>query len=158
MTQRNKLLEWCLDNESAADFLEMMISVSQCADDLADNDKIINRGDTVVLVLHNCLVDLLNNAFYRPYADWLRPIISSVIIMWGGSNVWESSKYPIDKHWAYVYRDGIEMLVHQVALLLGGLEHAQNVALDCHEFFAIQDPETYAEWLEAQPSAESYQA
>ena len=153
MTQREMLMLWFNNNESAADFLEMMIEISQDADDLVDEDNLY-KSDFMVKVLHFCIVDLLGNAFYRSYADWLRPTISNVILMWGGSNRWKNSSKAIDNQWAFVYRDGIEMLVNQVAYLIGGVEHAQNVTLDCHEFFAMQDSESYEQWLKKEKPSE----
>ena len=153
MEQREMLMLWCNNNDSAADFLEMMIDISQDADDLVDEENIY-KSDFMVKVLHLCIVDLLGNAFYRSYADWLRPTISNVILMWGGSNRWKQSSKPTDKQWSFVYRDGIEMLVNQVAYLIGGLEHAQNVTLDCHEFFAMQDNESYENWLKKESLSE----
>ena len=98
-------------------------------------------------VLHYTMVDLINNQFYRTNIDWLRPTISNIILAWDASNVWKESSNSIDTHFAYVYRDLVETLAYQVALIIGGVEHAQNVALDCHRFLTDQQFETYDEWL-----------
>jgi hypothetical protein len=146
-TQYEMLLYWFNGNTSAADCVALFGSIAQDADDLVDDDKPINKSRAMARVLHYTMVDLINNQFYRTNIDWLRPTISNIILAWDASNVWKESSNSIDTHFAYVYRDLVETLAYQVALIIGGVEHAQNVALDCHRFLTDQQFETYDEWL-----------
>jgi len=148
----DKILEWCLGNKDATDFLVQIFEISQIADDFVDRDVPLEQINSAKMLqmLHLCMVDIPTNPFYLQYQRWLVPLMSTSLIIWEATETWGKSKNIDTKMFAYVFREITEQIIIMVANLIGGIEHSRKVARDVHDFYHIKDKESFIDWQEAQ--------
>lgn len=119
-----KLLEDLKLPEEAVNWLIMLFDTIQVFDDFADGDK-VDRKDLNKLI-HNTLVFMPINPFFRMYADTLWPVISNNILKWQASDAAERA----DKASAmsFVWRAGFYDIILFVYSLCFGHEKATQMS------------------------------
>jgi len=133
-----KLDEWCQGNVDAMSLLRSLAEISQIADDYADGDT--SGSDDMTRMLHLALVAVPTNPFFQAHQSWLVPVMSSSMHLWNASNDWHNE-------FGFVYREALEQIIHVVAMLVGGQDHAAWVAKDVNDFYHKQHGEPFEEWL-----------
>ena len=133
-----KLFDWCLGDKDAVLLLQNLAEISQIADDYADKD--VEGSEKITRLLHLSLVSLPTNPFFIKNLMWLVPVMSSSMHLWNASNDWKN-------HYGFVYREALEQIIHVVALLIGGQDHAAQVAKDVNEFYHQIHGEKYEDWM-----------
>ena len=146
MTDRDKLHEWFLGDANAIKLGLDIIAVTQLADDFVDGDKDFDKSACMVKLLHIALVDIPINPFYAVSRQWITPLISSAILAWEQSNRLEQCKSDTELAFAFVYRDLLDLVIVQMALLLGGYEHARKVQQDIYTYVHTPKEQSFAEW------------
>ena len=136
-----KLQEWCLGDKDAVVLLQTLAEISQIADDYADGDE--KGSEKITRLLHLSLVSLPTNPFYLAHGKWLVPIMSSSMHLWNASNDWKNE-------YGFVYREALEQIIHVVAPLIGGQEHASKVAKGVNEFYHQKHGEKIEDWMKEQ--------
>lgn len=148
----DKLLEWCLGDRHAADFLARVFEVSQIADDFVDRDVPADwiNGARMLRLLHLCLVDIPANPFYIRHSTWFTPLLSTCCMIWEATEDWRQSEEPDTRMFAYTYREIGEQIVFMAARLIGGLDHARAVIRDVHAFYHVHRAEAFDKWEKEQ--------
>lgn len=145
MTEKEKLLAWCLGNQSAADMLWMLAEVSQIADDFVDGDT--NESERMIAMLHMAMIELPLNRFYQVNFTWIAPMLINAMLHWDLSNELKESNLETSRHFGYVLRESLEQIIVLVADIIGGVSHGRLVARDVHRYFHVDSPqETLKEW------------
>jgi len=139
--EAEKLFGWCLGDKDAVVLLQTLAEISQIADDYADGDA--EGSEKITRLLHLSLVSLPTNPFYLNHGKWLLPVMSSSMHLWNASNEWQNE-------YGFVYREALEQIIHVVALLIGGQEHAAQVAKDVNNFYHQEHGEGIEDWMKEQ--------
>ena len=143
--RRTLLLKWTCGNEAAADFLHQMSEMVRLADDIVDEAD--NRQRNVCWLLSRAWTVLPFNPFYAAHGVLLGPILNSIIVRWQQSDEFRISGNPLKQQFGFVIREDIGTLTIAVASIIGGYEHAKQVA---DEMFAIchsASTETVEDWV-----------
>jgi len=135
MNEKELVLKWVCGCNYSAKLLNDLFYISQVADDFVDDDVPMDKSDKMVTMLHTCLIDIPSNPIFTKYYSWLAPLMSSSLLLWGASNVWEKSENLDTRAFAYAYREILEQVIIQIALLNGGIEHAKIVTQEIHEHY-----------------------
>jgi hypothetical protein len=141
----NLCLKWANGDKSAATFLMNVAAMTRLADDIADGDSEDQVADMAHL-LHRSIVTNGTNTFFRTHTSELAPAMANAIMMWLKSEKWRKSTNRKTRMFAFIYREGVEHIVHVTALLTGGYEHALSVMDELHEASHVTNPETFEEW------------
>jgi len=137
--------KWANENEEAAVFLQNIAAMTRLADNIADGDSDDPVAD-VAHLLHRAIVTNGRNKFFQEHAEVLSPIICNSIMMWEKSEQWRKSSNRKTRMFAFVYREGVEHIVHITALLTGGMAHALEVMEDLHCKSHQSSNETFEDW------------
>lgn len=137
-------VRWCLGDESAANFLRLVAETARLTDDVADGDA-DNPHMALAAVWGLTLNALPRNTFFRTHIDTLGPALAAVAMEWAVSERWAKSDDKKTRTFAFVYRDGVERIVHLTAMIVGGTYHAAEVMVELHAT-AHKDGETQEEW------------
>jgi hypothetical protein len=140
------------NDQSAADFLNMMFQIAHVWDDLIDKDV-----ETAAVDIHNAflcaLVYLPRNAFYRQHFDMLHPITVAAVNNWLTANELERSEDENDRRIAYISRSGYIDLINQVAFIVGGVQWATQVGPVVRRFVHQEGWDAYCESLNKEKAA-----
>jgi DNA-binding FadR family transcriptional regulator len=139
--EAEKLHEWTLVDKDAVVLLQNLAEISQIADDYADGDA--DGPEKITRLLHLSLVAIPTNPFFMKHGQWLVPVMSSSMHLWNASNDWRNE-------YGFVYREALEQIIHVVALLTGGQEHAAQVAKDVNKFYHQIHGERIEDWMKEQ--------
>lgn len=141
---RAAFLRWTLGDASAADFLAEVSAIARAADDIADGaaDPQLKAMD----LLRRCLVVLPQNVFFKAHSALLAATLNEAIISWRLGDEWRRSEDPKRQAFGYVYRESTDRIAHAVAFLLGGQDHALNVARELYDLCHAPFPETLQQW------------
>ncbi|MCK5604450.1 hypothetical protein KAR91_21345 [Candidatus Pacearchaeota archaeon] len=119
-----KLLEDLKLPKEAVDWLVMLFDVTQVFDDFADGDK-VERKDFNKMI-HNTLVFMPTNPFFRMNADALWPVVSNNILKWQASDAAERAGKA--DAMSFAWRAGFYDIVLFVYALYYGHEKATEEA------------------------------
>ena len=118
-----ELLEGLKLPKDAVNWLVMLFDAAQIFDDFADEDK-VERKD-LDAIIHNTLVFMPINPFFRMHADALWPIISNNILKWQASDAAERTGNA--SVMSFVWRAGFyDIILFVYALCYGHVEAAKN--------------------------------
>lgn len=143
MDQKELLELACMGNTSAISFLETVGAITQVWDDLIDRDKPVSDYD-INEAFMGCLINIPRNPFYRENFLDLQPVIEHVILQWITSASIEKSGVESLLPITFVTRGAFNDLITRCAMIIGGQDHAQSVAVTVMNF-SFHD-EVYAEY------------
>lgn len=123
MTGADLMREWFLGDEAAVDFALAWWDACQEWDDLEDEGRAA-QGHAFVAWL---AFGKERDPFFAAHAGQLRPVLESVYLQWTAANVLERSPVPDDQAKAWVLRAGFYGLLHMIANVVGGHDHAVSV-------------------------------
>lgn len=122
-----KASEWFKGDKDAAHLAVSINFLMHVWDDLIDRDKEVSPKD-VNDAFMVALVTIPLNQFYRRYEAVLHPILFNAIVVWETSVGLEADKARLDV--SHVLRYAGANLFVQMAICVGGIEHARSVSRD----------------------------
>lgn len=140
--RNKKRMEWLLGNQSAYEFLDIVMEAVEFADDLVDGDKEISR-ERILGNMTALMIRLPNNEFFLAHRGYLTPFIIQTYHAWRDSELLKNSEDERHKMLAFSLRDYSLELYHAAAFCVGGWKHLENISIEMRKFFAL---ETYEEW------------
>jgi len=128
MDDRSYMLYAFKGNQSAVDFVLMVARVVDVWDNLIDKDKPVTDKE-INDAFWTLAIEMPANAFYRHFADDLRPVMATGIVNWMTANKMERSKEINHRaiEIAHVIRYSIADVALMAALLCGGHEWASEI-------------------------------
>ncbi len=128
MDDRSYMLYAFKGNQAAVDFVLMVARVADVWDNLIDKDVPVS-DQAINDAFWTLAIELPGNAFYRAWADDLRPVMATGIINWMTANKIERGTSMDHRaiEIAHVIRYGIADVAIMAALLCGGREWAAEV-------------------------------
>lgn len=129
MTLNDVMRGWFLGNEAAVTFCADLYDAAQEWDDLEDEGKCRHQALLAWLAFGKEY-----DAFFREYADILRPAMLSMWLQWTAANTLDHEPDQIAK--AYMLRAGIYSVFHTVAWICGGTDHAIATGPEIYRMYA----------------------
>lgn len=112
----------------AAEFLVLLQTASQLADDFVDDDLHPRwRADAMREMLEILLLRVPEHPFYVEHKVTLKEAIAQCISVWSLSNALLVDTTTESRLWCYVQREAFSLVVWRVAVIVGGLEHGRLV-------------------------------
>lgn len=142
---REALLRWTMGDTHAADFLAQIAEIARLADDIVD--ELSDRQKKVCWLLVRTLVALPRNPFFAAHGVTLGPVMMTIIAQWEKSDEWRFSSDPLKQTHGFVIREGIGNLVHAVAAIVGGYDHAVATVEDFFQTCHAGSTETVSDWV-----------
>lgn len=130
---------WMLGNDQAADFVLMLFAASHLADDVVDGDSadpLADQGRLWALFFGR----LMPNPFFQRHAERFAGAIAPAVHDWVLATRWQRSGDSVQRLFAYVLRTTLEHAVIVAADIVGGFDHAQEVAAELRQVFHLQSP------------------
>jgi hypothetical protein len=140
--RNKKRMEWLLNNQSAYEWLDMMMEAVEFTDDLIDKDKEISQ-ERVLNNMTALMIRLPNNEFYLANRTYLTPFVVQAYFAYRDSEKLKGSEDERHKRLAFQLRDYSAEFYHAAAFCVGGWKHLEKISTEMREFFAL---ETYEEW------------
>jgi hypothetical protein len=140
------LRKWTMGNDAAVALLLEIAQIARLADDIVDEGP-ENRQRNTAWLLIRALVHLPGNPFYAQYAGVLSPVLTIAIIKWQQSDEWRQSGAVMRPMFGFVYREAVRDVVTAVALIIGGYDHARQVADELFDISHTADSETLEQWI-----------
>ena len=122
----DKLNHWFKGDRDAVLLILTLFRVFHVWDDLVDGDKEVTEADindAFWLVFNN----LPSNPFYQRYYNALQPLIIQGIQDWKVANVFERSHDRHRQTIAFTLRCSVLNIIHHCALIIGGVDWADQV-------------------------------
>lgn len=149
VTINDQLKNWFQGNQDACRLMLDLFEASQLADDLVDLDQIgLDRAAAASRLLHVCLIGIPGNPFFMKFQGWLSPVISAAVLGWQASTRWETTTDESKLAFAFAYRDLLEVVLVQIAHLIGGQAHAALVQREAFDYFRFvhHDGQAFGAW------------
>ncbi|MBB4347945.1 hypothetical protein [Aliirhizobium cellulosilyticum] len=143
--RRTTLLRCTLGDESAADFLNQMAEMTRLADDIVDEEE--HRQRNVCWLLSRAWTVLPFNLFFQRHGIVLGPLLNSIIVRWQQSDEFRLSGDRLKQTFGFVIREDIGTLTIAVASIIGGYEHAKQVADEMFAMCHATTGETVEDWV-----------
>lgn len=126
--EQNRTLALMRGNESAAQFIEIMVEILHFWDDLIDKDRAIDDA-TVNDRMFKALVTLPRNQFYAQNFATLSVILVNAITNWHIANKFEREGMQdlYRQRIAYILRSSYVDIVTACAGIIGGMDYAIEV-------------------------------
>lgn len=125
------LLRWCAGDEDAARFCALAWEAAQVWDDIHDADRRDGRDALIAWFAFGKECD----PFFRAHASELRPVMLSVYLQWQAANALEREPSRGALERSFMLRAGIFGLIHVVAWLTGGHDHAVSVGAEIYRAY-----------------------
>lgn len=123
MTVFEALKEISNGNEDAHRFMRALYIWVQVQDDLFDKDHEIKASQLASSNL-NLLIEVSNNPFYRENSNVFLPVIASASLAWVASEDFAKREGTLERVASQVIKSEYMNVFFQVALLVGGWDHA----------------------------------
>lgn len=143
MTEKQLIHDALKGHADAIACMYVLIEASQTMDDIVDGDKPVSMEQKHAL-FWNLMVTLPNNPFYLTYAGRLQPVIRSVLNDWFVANRLEHEHGP--NHIAYIIRNNLVAVLFEMALIVGGYEHARQYSVAMREY--VHGNESVGEYID----------
>ncbi|KQS79032.1 hypothetical protein ASG25_10625 [Rhizobium sp. Leaf384] len=143
--RRQMLLRWTQGHQAAADFLHQMSEMVRLADDIVDETE--QRQRNVCWLLSRAWTVLPFNAFYQAHGITLAPLLNTIIVRWQQSDEFRVSGDSLKQQFGFVIREDIGTLTVAVASIIGGYEHAKQVADEMFSACHSASTETVEDWV-----------
>jgi hypothetical protein len=130
-----------------ANAVQMLMTVAFLArtlDDLAD-EKTGTGSHAVPDVMAYMLLDLQTNPFYAANSALFGPLLVALSVMWADTDNWKRQHEQLAMR-GYIWRDGVDLLLVQVCVLLFGPTTARGVLNAWYSLTVSPDSETFTEW------------
>ncbi|HQR20134.1 MAG TPA: hypothetical protein PKV98_04670 [Burkholderiaceae bacterium] len=111
-------------DESAVQFMRLILAISNTWDDLIDRDQPMSER-RINDMMWEALIELPANEFYARHQQSLHPLLAVAILNWHAANQMERSYGDLEV--AYILRSSFVDILAMVALLCGGRDHAQDM-------------------------------
>jgi|SRR5579859_2824560 len=131
---KQALEEICKGNEQALRFCWAIYLFIQCQDDLFDRDKPVT-AETLVKVNLNLISEAGTNLFYRQYQTTLFSVLTSASLAWVSSEEFKNREDVVDRFAGQILKSEYQNIFLQVALLVGGMDHALAVQSKYRSYF-----------------------
>jgi hypothetical protein len=113
-------------HQDAIDFVQHIVDVLHCWDDLKDKDKPLTQEQ-----IDHCfwliLVVLPRNSFYQANFSDLNPIVVNSIMNWHAANELEASASETDKEISFIVRSSYMDIVTTCVTIIGGYDWAREI-------------------------------
>ena len=130
---------------TAAAFIVQLGRCARLADDICDGDSKAPHRDMALLVAG--LAELFSaNSFYVRHSAALLPEVIQVVLLWAESEQWATDGLRETRIWAFVERDAIQRISYTVALICGGVSHAQEAIRAIHAATHPDGCETFEQY------------
>ena len=138
----------CKGNTDALAFLEAVTEIAHVWDDLIDRD-VQPADEEINNMMWLALVVLPRNAFYNANFAVLNPVLINAILNWQTATQLERDRAaPTDLPAAFILRSSYVDLIVMTAMLVGGKEHARQMAIHAHRLWHNEGFEEYLKELE----------
>lgn len=137
--------KWSLGNEDACRFLVNFMHMVRLADDIADGDSAAPVPDMANLLVRAWLEHACN-PFFQKHSGALGASIANAVLMWEKSEDWRHSNNRKTRMFAFICRETVEHIAYTVAFLVGGYQHARDVAQEVQEVSHQASAETFEQW------------
>ncbi|KAB2836982.1 MAG: hypothetical protein F9K48_00350 [Candidatus Brocadia sp.] len=131
---RDLLMEACLGNKHAVDFLLKLGTIFRVWDDTWDRDRPVTPHQLDTSFSDLCF-ELSRNPFFKLHRDVLEAQIAVAWNAWHDSNEWWDDEDPIKQNCAWFIRDYCNELVQLCAWIIGGKEHMRRISLKVREAY-----------------------
>lgn len=133
--------------EDAADFLRRVARVVRLADDLVDGDiEPLERPHAMATIAYCFLLDLPTSGFYNNWQAALAPLLATCFATWAHTDAAKFSANENTQMWGFVWRDSIDFMLYQTALLAVGPLRAREIIAEWLVIEHGADAETFCEW------------
>lgn len=134
MTNRQEIVAQAVKGHPAAvDFLLALMDMAHVWDDMIDRDVQVSDS-SINRAFWNALVVLPGNSFYQQYFTQLHPLVVSAIVNWRAATTMEREGGELDQHIAFTLRSSYTDIIVQCALIIGGPDWAEAVAVMARRF------------------------
>jgi len=110
-------------NSDALRFMRAFYIWVQVQDDLFDKDRPVTAANLVSTNL-NLLFEVSQNPFFQEHRNVFLPVIVSSSLAWASSEEFKSREAVFDRLTSQVIKSQYMDVFFQVALLVGGIDHA----------------------------------
>lgn len=124
---------WMRGNAAAVRLAADLIEVAHFIDDLIDGDFVPPARAARLARL--MLLEIPANAFYRENFSFLQPLLAQCWLQWQSSNVMEKEQKPGDREKCYMLRASLYGLIHGMAVVVGGLDWAEEVGPEIYRAY-----------------------
>lgn len=147
MTQEalDRYIQTVIPNTDAAAMLSTMSRLVRLVDDVADGDA-AHPQEAMAEIMELALIRLPSNPFYATNAGTFAPMLVTIHAIWSQTDDMKTSEHQNRIAWGYIWRDGIDMMLYHVALLVGGVAHAMRVVSEFRDLSLQPGSETIQEW------------
>lgn len=129
----------------AARFLADVTRLVRIVDDIADGDEADPHGG-MAKIMEFTLLRFPTNPFYQRWVSALAPLLVSLHVVWAETEHTKTHPSEQRRMWGYIWRDGIELMLYHVAVLVGGVDLARIVLKAFVELEHGVDTESFADW------------
>lgn len=133
MDTSDQIIEVCQGQESAAVFCLAFFRWVHWLDDLADQDVVWTVEEALRLNLE-ALACFSHNEFFQQHRDVLLSFIKQAALAWADSNDLARSPVVRDRLTADIMKSDYHRVFWQVALICGGVEHAEAMTAKFRSF------------------------
>jgi hypothetical protein len=131
----------------AADFLRRVARIARRADDLVDGDVLpAERSHSMAQLAYCFLLDLPSSEFYVRWQGALAPLLATCFATWAHTDAAKLSPDETTRMWGFVWRDSIDFMLYQTALLSEGPLRAREIIAEWVVLEHGGAAETFAEW------------
>jgi hypothetical protein len=143
-------------HQDAINFVQCIVDVLHCWDDLKDRDKPLTQ-EQIDHAFWLMLVVLPRNSFYAANFSDLNPIIVSSIQNWHAANELEETDSDTDKEISFIIRSSYMDIVTQTVTIIGGYDWAREMIPTIRrQLHRHEDYRTYRDNLAKQFAAEAH--
>jgi hypothetical protein len=144
MDEHQALLEKAAcGNQSAVEFMLMVVMLAHFWDDLIDRDQDI-PDNKINIAMRTALFDLPRNQFYQEFFNDLNPVLMVAMSNWQIATALERMPMNPLQECAFIIRSSYVDTVVQVANICGGYDHGMNVGAQMR---SLAHRETFAGYL-----------
>lgn len=114
--------------EDAAEFLLLVARMVRQCDDLTDNEvPASERPHVMAAIAHTMLVALPAQPFYAQWFATMSPLLATVFATWAHTDGAKASPFETTRIWGFVWRDSVDFMLYQTALLACGPVRAREI-------------------------------
>lgn len=144
--QRELVCQSLQNNPEAIACFELLVEISQIADDAYDGDKAVDRDD-LIRAFYNAMIYLPRNQFYTNFYDEMNIIIRDAWAVWMESNDIERSNNEKLLQVSYITRSAMTDVLIKMSQLVGGMNWRRQVAANVRSLVYL-DNENLDEYLD----------
>ena len=137
---------WTKGDKDAARLLMQFCELARKVDDLVDESG--DKQDRISTILELSLVHVAGNPFFQRFHSMMSSAVFEMITYWRLGDSFKKSDDEKKQMFGFVYRESTDRLAVIIASIIGGSDHAKNVAEELYAMTHGQSDETLVDWLQ----------